>query len=150
MEKKTKKKNKLKLSIEYIAGLFDGEGFITINKNKGNFVPTVGIKMNGFHLLKELNNQFNGYFNTRSKYINRPLTEWTLRGAYRVANFLNIVEPHLIIKKEQAQLCLELCKTYSIRKSNNHWVKKIKVDKNVIDARKKFINKIKNAKLNVI
>jgi intein-encoded DNA endonuclease-like protein len=47
----------VQLSIEYIAGLFDGEGYITVNKNKKTFVPVVGIKMNGFNLLKALHNQ---------------------------------------------------------------------------------------------
>ena len=72
----------MNLSLEYIAGLFDGEGWITVSKNKKTFIPIVGIKMNGFNLLKKLHNEFGGYFYQRKNYINRPLTEWTLKGAY--------------------------------------------------------------------
>ena len=140
----------MNLSLEYIAGLFDGEGYITVNNNKGNFVPTVGIKMNGFNLLKSLNIKFGGYFYQRKKYINRPLTEWTLRGALQVSNFLTQIEPFLIIKKEQAQLCLELCKTYSIRNSQNKWITpKQKMTKDLINTREKFIKQIKQAKTKV-
>ena len=140
----------MKLSLEYIAGLFDGEGYITVNKNKKAFVPVIGIKMNGFNLLKELNIQFGGYFYQRKKYINRPLTEWTLRGAFQVIPFLKKIEPFLIIKKEQAKLCLELCKTYSIRNSQNKWITpKQKITKNLIDARQRFVTKIKESKTKV-
>ena len=137
------------ISLDYIAGLFDGEGYITVNKNKKSFVPVVGIKMNGFNLLKNIHTQFGGYFYQRKNYINRPLTEWTLRGALQVSNFLTQIEPFLIIKKEQAQLCLELCSTFSIRKSNGDWVKKIKLNKDIIDLREKFKKQIKKAKTKV-
>jgi len=140
----------MKLSLQYIAGLFDGEGWITVNNNKENFVPTVGIKMNGLYLLKELHQKFGGYCYERKNYINRPLTDWSLRGAFQVTKFLKKIEPYLIIKKEQAQLCLKLCKTYSIRDDKNNWIKKIKKTKNVIDAREKFIKQIKEAKLKVM
>jgi hypothetical protein len=138
------------LSLEYIAGLFDGEGYITVNKNKKSFIPVVGIKMNGFNLLKKLNVQFGGYFYQRKNYINRPLTEWTLRGSFQVIPFLTKIEPFLIIKKEQAQLCLELCKTYSVRNSENKWITpKQKITKNIIDIRQKFITQIKESKTKV-
>jgi hypothetical protein len=140
----------MNLSLEYIAGLFDGEGYITVNKNKKSFVPVVGIKMNGFNLLKKLNVQFGGYFYQRKNYINRPLTEWTLRGSFQVISFLTKIKPFLIIKKEQAQLCLELCKTYSVRNSENKWITpKQKITKNIIDIRQKFITQIKEAKTKV-
>ena len=139
----------MNLSLEYIAGLFDGEGWITVNKNKKTFIPVVGIKMNGFNLLKKLNNEFGGYFYQRKNYINRPLTEWTLKGAFQVIPFLKKIEPFLIIKKEQAQLCLELCNTFSIRKSNGDWVKKIKLNKDIIDLRETFKKQIKEAKTKV-
>ena len=100
------------ISLDYIAGLFDGEGYITVNKNKKSFVPVVGIKMNGFDLLKTLHIEFGGYFYQRKKYVNRPLTEWILRGSFQVIPFLKKIEPFLIIKKEQAKLCLELCNTF--------------------------------------
>jgi cysteine desulfurase len=53
----------MNLSLEYIAGLFDGEGYITVNNNKGNFIPTIGIKINGFkseRIPNILNIQFPG------------------------------------------------------------------------------------------
>ena len=139
----------MKLSLEYIAGLFDGEGWITVNTNKRNLVPTVGIKMNGLNLLKELHKMFGGYCYQRKTFVNRPLTEWSLRGAFQVTNFLKQIEPYFIIKKEQALLCLELCETYSVRDIKKKWIKKIKKTKNIIDARQKFTHKIKKAKLKV-
>jgi hypothetical protein len=139
----------MNLSLEYIAGLFDGEGWITVSKNKKTFIPIVGIKMNGFNLLKKLHNEFGGYFYQRKNYINRPLTEWTLKGAFQVIPFLKKIEPFLIIKKEQAQLCLELCSTFSIRKSNGDWIKKIKLNKDIINQRETFKKQIKEAKTKV-
>jgi len=139
----------MNLSLEYIAGLFDGEGYITVNKNKKTFIPVVGIKMNGFNLLKKLNNEFGGYFYQIKNYTNRPLTEWTLKGSFQVIPFLKKIEPFLIIKKEQAQLCLELCSTFSIRKSNGDWIKKIKLNKDIINQRETFKKQIKEAKTKV-
>ena len=140
----------MQLSIEYIAGLFDGEGYITVNKNKKTFVPVVGIKMNGFNLLKKLNLEFGGYFYQIKNYTNRPLTEWILRGSFQVIPFLTKIEPFLVIKKEQAKLCLELCKTYAIRNSQNEWLSpKQKINKNLIDIRQKFTKQIKEAKTKI-
>lgn len=135
------------ISLEYIAGLFDGEGWITVNfhSTKKTLIPIVGIKMNGLNLLKYLNKKFGGYCYSR-KGVNRPLTEWSLRGAYQVLPFLKSIVPFLHIKKEQADLCIELCKTYSIRQSNGKWIKKIKLNSNIINLRKNYSKKIKLAK----
>lgn len=132
-----------------MAGLFDGEGYITINKNKGSFVPVCGIKMNGLNLIKTISENFGGNFYSVKKYVNRPTTQWSIRGAYQVKNFLLKIEPYLIIKKEQAKLCLELCDTYSIRNSENKWIKKIKLNQKIISLRKEYISKIKEEKLKV-
>ena len=136
------------ISLEYIAGLFDGEGYITVNfhSTKKQLIPVVGIKMNGLNLLKELREIFGGYCYQRKNFVNRPLTEWTLRGAYQVLPFLQSIEPFLHIKKEQAQLCIELCNTYSVRQSDGKWIKKIKLNSNIINFRKQLTKKIKTAK----
>ena len=135
------------ISLGYIAGLFDGEGWITVNfhPTKKQLIPVVGIKMNGLNLLKYLHKKFGGYCYSR-KGVNRPLTEWSLRGAYQVLPFLQSIEPFLYIKKEQAQLCIELCNTYSVRQSDGKWIKKIKLNSNIINFRKKLTEKIKTAK----
>jgi len=148
----------MSLSMQYLAGLFDGEGWISVKKFKNKksnddiyYKPCLGIHMNGFDLLKKIHDKFGGRLHKRKNFINRPTTEWVLSGAYRVLKVLKILYPYLNIKKKQAKLCMLLCKTYGIRKGPTGSYKKryIKLPQYIIEKRQKFLTQIKAEKLMV-
>lgn len=98
--------------IEYFAGLFDGEGCIHIRKSKrpsgiwGYQLSCVlgMVTPKPIHLLKKT---FGGsIYIAKKKRPNRDCHNWTV--CSRIAlRFLEQVEPHLIVKKEEALLAME-------------------------------------------
>ena len=120
------------IDINYVAGLFDGEGFVRIERqtfaskhtkwhdSRVNFYPTqkaghirfvvyAGINMTDPRSVRLVYERFGGYFKSPrkpSKPTHRPLHAWIVasRFAYR---FLVEVMPYLIIKREEADLAIE-------------------------------------------
>jgi len=147
------------LSMQYLAGLFDGEGYISVrrfkkSKNYGGFYynPIIGIHMNGFNLLKKIHEKFGGRLYTRKNFVNRPTTEWVLSGARRVSDALKLLYPYLNIKKKQAKLCILLCKTFGKVEGPGSYYKKkyFKLPMNLREKRQKFIAQIKAEKSMVL
>jgi len=110
------------LDIRYVAGLFDGEGWITICKqNLGGrfhysadyvrYQLVAGIGMTYRPLIEQLHKQFGGGF-----YINRTAQKkmpksragfmWKL-SSQPAADFLKLIEPHLIAKLDEAVAAIE-------------------------------------------
>jgi len=98
------------ISLEYAAGFFDGEGCITIvrNKNSNSFALNVGINNTAYLPLKLICDRFGGSVRFR-KSVNpnwRPQWQWqaVCKNAYY---FLSSILPLLLIKKEEAKLAIE-------------------------------------------
>ena len=101
----------------YAAGLIDGEGYIGVSVAKPGgprITPSyrirVKIAMCERGAIDYMMEQFGGthiYNQRRSNPKHRPLLEWTVTGG-RAALLLASVEPHLKVKRKQAQLALEL------------------------------------------
>lgn len=105
------------LDINYIAGIFDGEGSIGIHKRTVKdaslgylYYPKIRLGMTGegvkvVELLKE---QFGGYTEWRHYTKDqKDLLTWTLTSKLGISSFLTQVIPHLIVKRAQAQKTLE-------------------------------------------
>jgi hypothetical protein len=109
------------LSLDYIAGIIDGEGTITFcvakkllangylskSLNTRVKVPNCDVR-----LLKMLKKQFGGYLfpvKRRSKK-HRIVWIWELCSARTVIPFLTQIEPRLIIKRKQAQIVLHMAR----------------------------------------
>lgn len=117
----------------YIAGLMDGEGYIGIlpvNSKETitqSFEPVVKIGMTGEasrSYLKELSEEYGAsfQFRDRSKEGFRDCYTFVLKSKKKVLRFLEDIEQHLIVKKDQAQLVIEFCKlpmTHTRHKSFN-------------------------------
>jgi len=96
----------------YWAGLFDGEGCISINKNKGSqnrpyrFCLFVSVSNTSLWLLELLKMQYGGsiheLLSCRNKG-NKPCYQWTITTQV-ASNFLKIILPYLFLKKPQAEL----------------------------------------------
>lgn len=103
------------LELPYVAGLFDGEGYITINKYhhpKGTHIRYqlfVGIGMTDKPVIEAIAEQFGGMFTSYKspkKPTHRRVFEWRVSSKSAVP-FLKAVLPWLIVKKDRANLVLK-------------------------------------------
>lgn len=106
------------LSIEYLAGLFDGEGYITIDHRRKmshrveRCQIKCGISLVYKPLIEQLADQFDGIVNVndsahRKNPRNRIVYAWVASSTVAV-KFIRDVHPFLIIKRAQADLALQL------------------------------------------
>lgn len=118
----------MSLHLEYVAGLFDGEGWVRIQtpgmNTKGvqisgkirrdfpSYQVIAGIAMTHKPVMLLIHGQFGGILYGDDHYRrkdpkNRTIYRWhvTSRKAF---DFLSAVAPHLVIKQNQAKLALEL------------------------------------------
>lgn len=103
------------LSLEYVAGLFDGEGCISIYRvehpkdhQRAKYQLQVAIVMREGWLLEQIQRQWGGSLRRedRSHLPNQaPVTRWRL-GDRLATEFLRTLEPHLRAKREQAFIAL--------------------------------------------
>lgn len=95
------------LSPQYIAGLFDGEGSIGVYSNgEGTYYLRTQLTQNvgkaSEDLMLELVNQFGGHHSIQDTSHGRKFN-WQLSSG-KAAAFLAEIEPHLRLKKEQAEI----------------------------------------------
>lgn len=91
----------MEISKQYLAGIFDGEGCVSIcksTKNIGTYTLAVALGMRCPIIPKYLKDHYAGGF-CKSK---NNVHIWQVR-ADRAVTFLQDVEPYLIVKKKQAQ-----------------------------------------------
>lgn len=118
----------MNLDVRYAAGLFDGEGWVTIckqmvkNRPDARYQLVVGIGMVHRPIIEAMRETFGG--NIFSKKRSPGQSERTRDGhTWRVssepaAEFLKRVLPHLIVKRDEAELALSFQKHVSLNRSN--------------------------------
>lgn len=115
-------------SVEYAAGLIDGEGYIGVNHTKAdtyNIRVAVAMVTKGSSILTQLHRAFDGHMSEMKPQgeQNAAKTRWTVDGATAAA-FLEQVEPHLILKQEQARIALQVWEDLEASRATNgrkHW-----------------------------
>lgn len=100
------------MNLNYVAGIIDGEGYVSIDRNfrtGRSLVGKVVVQMSGALIPKKLFKAFGGNYRTYKR--NNPNQSdahtWALNGSQTVP-FLRQVIPHLLLKKKQAKLVLKL------------------------------------------
>ncbi len=109
MEEKDKQKQAVLLA--FVAGIIDGEGCISIHRNKGRgqFYVRISVGMAHENTIKLLQETFGGKIgrNERSKYPNaQQIYRWQLSAQAEVRNFLNLVSPYIRVKTRQLHLAI--------------------------------------------
>ena len=105
------------MNASYLAGLFDGEGCIHINKVKSpkekyNYSLALLINMNCEKVLYEVENNFGGHVHEPCKYgKNKKIFKWYC-GGFEAENILKLILPDLIEKKKQAELAIDYFKIF--------------------------------------
>jgi hypothetical protein len=100
-----------KTQLAYVAGLFDGEGWISVarsgrtSKNIIRYTLQIGIANAYLPVLEEVRADFGGTINSQGK---TNLQVYTWRAATDIAyDFMQAVRPYLRIKARQADLAIE-------------------------------------------
>lgn len=113
----------------YFAGLFDGEGCISINKTKGTlakpyqragFQLRVSVTNTNFDVLYALQEQYGGKVYIRKKVKARDYGDW-ITVSRQCAEPLTKWLPHLIIKNEQAKVALDFQSHRKTHKTDEEW-----------------------------
>jgi hypothetical protein len=115
------------IDINYIAGLFDGEGWVRIGREKFGLKTIrkglafqqgrghiryqiyAGINMTDPRSIRHIHEQFGGFFKTKrkpAKPTHRPLHQW-ITSSRKAYAFLVAIQPYLIIKKTEVDLAVE-------------------------------------------
>ena len=103
------------ISNKYIAGFFDGEGSVGIymNGQRKNFYLRTQLVQNvnehSLGLFRVLEDRFGGHWSYGKG--KRRAANWQLSGQNAVA-FLKAILPHMVLKKDQAELALKWLSTH--------------------------------------
>lgn len=102
--------------IAYLAGLFDAEGSILIDKKKPRwsnksvqYILTVAVTNTRPELVRFIHQRHGGHVvgPVQTKEGQKPFYRWTLAGA-SARDFLRDIEPYLIVKRDRVALAYEL------------------------------------------
>ena len=128
------------LNKQYLAGLFDGEGWISLRpQSTKRYLSSITIQVgicNTHPIVKKLYDNFGGFLTSRKENLqHKKCYRWSLGKKKDIKNFLELIYPYLIIKKEQAKIMLKFIglKTVSGRRRNPYLIKRAL----------KYINKIR-------
>lgn len=111
-----------KTDLAYWAGIFDGEGSISICRGPSKSCHTgfryklqIAVTSADEWLVQALRMAFGGSINiSASPWSGRPIWRWTLT-AHRAMECLELIAPYLHLKREQATIAIQFQKTKMIR-----------------------------------
>ena len=139
----------MKLNNQYLAGLFDGEGCIRIQRNvwsKGSTKNPIyslrcSINMTDKKVISMLHNTFGGCLNVskRPNPNHRTIYNWIM-GSQKAYNFLKQIQPYCITKKEEINLAIEF--QDHIFECGRKWGKYKPLNKDVISYREIIYSKL--------
>jgi len=90
----------------YMAGIFDGEGYLTIANKKAvnNFYWRLGIGMTNEEVLKFFQDKVGGkIYKEKTEIGNKQIYRYQLSNQNRIYFFLKELLPYLIVKKEKVE-----------------------------------------------
>lgn len=111
------------LTDEYIAGFFDGEGSISIGRNRANgrsdyhkMVVVLAQRAKYRHVLDQIAEQFGGAVILKKWPVDKrarwaQMANWQLQSLADIERFLVAMQPHVIVKAEQVRIALEFVRT---------------------------------------
>lgn len=115
---------RLNLNNAYIAGLFDGEGWVTCafrsksraQRPSATIYIQMGIGLTNYKILEALQKKFGGSIgNTRQRKItDKPYWLWVL-STKQIEKFIIAIEPYCIEKRLQIKLAKKFRKTIQIK-----------------------------------
>lgn len=105
------------MNIHYMAGIFDGEGFVYIFKKQIASKPhhigyyiSAGVNMTHLPTIKAFHDRFGGHLNNGRdplKTNHRQVFCWGVANQ-KAANFLKIIRPYVLVKADEIDVALAL------------------------------------------
>lgn len=95
---------------EYIAGLFDGDGSVSISKSVSNKIPSINLKVviTGDRKHMETIKRFLEIENIKSNiYCGSPQNSLVIHNKKKIKRFLQNILPYVIYKKNVCKIMLE-------------------------------------------
>ena len=98
--------------LAYVAGIFDGEGSISISARESHGYRTIGVSICVVNtkewLITFLKMQFGGYiyFRDTPESQHKNSWQWTKQGK-KAVEFLELILPYLQLKRPQAELAIQ-------------------------------------------
>ena len=116
----------------YVAGFFDGEGYISIEKKQLNL--RVGIANTNKDIMEWIHINFGGQMQkvNAEKYKHKPCYLWRA-SSKQAENFLKYIYPFLKVKKLRAEIAFKLRETFNYENFNNQ-----KISPGIIQQRLDF------------
>lgn len=108
------------LSLDYIAGFFDGEGSVGIYGARTKYLLVQVCQVDNLasrSLLEELAQRWGGSIREQSTPTGRGKLNWQVTGA-KALPFLQAIEPHVVLKRQQVQVAVEWQSTRPERQRN--------------------------------
>ncbi|HZX14430.1 MAG TPA: LAGLIDADG family homing endonuclease [Thermodesulfobacteriota bacterium] len=114
--------------IAYLSGLFDGEGYIRVNKSQSkkslksmqritpDFDLTVGITNSVLEVVEPFKENWGGYIYANKRDNRKIIFQW-IRYGQKAEEMIRLFQPYLIIKQKKAILALEYQEYYNSTKS---------------------------------
>lgn len=131
------------LSHAYVAGLIDGDGYVGIEhmKKADTYAVRVAVALvdKSAPVLHGLRRSYGGQIGPIKPEtpMQRPKLRWTVLGI-QAASALELVRPHLVLKPEQADICLALQKLIEEGKAARgryHWTAASREEARILKAR---------------
>jgi hypothetical protein len=105
------------MNIHYMAGIFDGEGYVYIFKKQiaskphhiGYYVSS-GVTMTHLPTVEAFHNRFGGHLNSGSRPTNpkhRPTFSWGIANK-KAVGFLKAIRPYVLVKADEIDVALAL------------------------------------------
>lgn len=107
------------LDLSYIAGLFDGEGSVTLTRREGRDIQYVALSLSNTHreIVERIKQSLGCGSVHKQSGVNLPVYNWYVSHA-AAAECIEKLLPFLIVKRKEAELALEWYKqSYEIGKT---------------------------------
>ena len=116
------------LDVAYIAGLFDGEGTVYINKNANSYTVFASVAMTEPEAPEKCKAVFGGKIYIKKQRDNRykKVTHWLLSGVAAVS-FLKAIQPYSITKAGSIRIVLEFYEHYWLPGRNKPSIRRMEL-----------------------
>ena len=133
------------IDIQYMAGLFDGEGCISLVKQRrlDSDLPIYSIRcviaMCHKPIIKAINAQFGGLYSERRGVSDKQRNSFALMWANNKAKFfLETLLPHLILKREEAEIALDFLSRLR-HPGTSFWRRATQTEIDCLQAEREFV-----------